>query len=60
MEGPAGLVAELHTHVPTVCDAVHGARLSDKLWRVMEAVARWSRRAGGQRTWGGWARELTR
>lgn len=47
VEGPAGLMAELHTHIPTVRDAVHGARLSDKLWRVMEAVAGWSGRAGG-------------
>lgn len=39
VEGPAGLVAELHTHVPTVCDVVHGAHLSDKLWQVVEAVA---------------------
>jgi hypothetical protein len=39
VEGPAGLVVELHTHVPTVCDAVHGAHLSDKLWRVTEAMA---------------------
>lgn len=47
VEGPAGLTAELHTHIPTVRDAVHGARLSDKLWRVTEAVAGWSGRAGG-------------
>lgn len=47
VEGPAGLVAELHAHVPTVCDAVHGARLSDKLWQVVETVAGRSRRAGG-------------
>lgn len=32
-------MAELHTHVPTVCDVVHGAHLSDKLWQVVEAVA---------------------
>lgn len=47
VEGPAGLVAELHAHVPTGCDAVHGARLSDKLWQVVETVAGRSRRAGG-------------
>lgn len=39
VEGPTGLVAELHTHVPTVCDAVHGARLSNALWQVTEAEA---------------------
>lgn len=41
-------MVELHTHVPTVCDAVHGAHLSDKLWRVTEAMAGsgWTLRAG--------------
>lgn len=46
-------MAELDTHVPTVRDAVHGARLSDKLWQVMEAVAGWSRRARGPEDVGG-------
>lgn len=59
MEGPAGLVVELHTHVPPVRDAVHGARLSDKLRRVTEAMAGlgWTlgagRGLGVQRTWEG-------
>lgn len=43
VEGPARLVVELHAHVPAVRDAMHGARLSDKLWRVMEL---WLGRAG--------------
>lgn len=52
-------MVELHAHVPTVCDAVHGAHLSDKLWRVTEAMAGsgWTlgagRGVGVQRTWEG-------